>query len=79
MGCNVQADNTDYVSTALDKESGKRVSIRSRAQHREFLARNDYVEVGNECKPPKRDDSPAGAPMMSVEEMKKAGFVEEVY
>jgi hypothetical protein len=79
MGCNVQADNTDYISAALDKETGKRVSIRSRAQHREFLARNDYVEVGNEFAPPKRDDSPADAPMMSVEEMKKSGFVEEAF
>ena len=79
LGCNVQADNTDYVSAAIDKETGKRVSIRSRAQHREFLARNDYIEVGNECKPPKRDDGPTDAPMMSVEEMKKSGFVEEAY
>ena len=77
MGCNVQADNTDYISASLDKETGKRVSIRSRAQHREFLARNDLVEVGNDFSPPKRDDSPADAPMMSVEEMKRSGFVEE--
>lgn len=75
MACNVQADNTDYVSAALDKETGKRVSIRSRAQHREFLARNDYVEVGNELAPPKQEDR-GDAQMMSVEEMKRSGFVE---
>lgn len=79
MPTSVQADNTNYISAALDKETGKRVSIRSRAQHREFLARNDYVEVGNDFNPPKRDDSPADAPMMSVEEMKKQGYHEEVF
>jgi len=80
MSCNVQADNTDYISAALDKETGKRVSIRSRAQHREFLARNDFVEVGNDWQPPpSRNDSPADAPMLSVEEMKKQGFIEESF
>lgn len=79
MPTSVQADNTNYISAAVDKETGKRVSIRSRAQHREFLARNDYVEVGNDFTPPKRDDSPADAPMMSVEEMKRQGFMEESF
>lgn len=79
MGCSVQGDNTDYMSVATDKETGKRVSVRSRRQHREFLARNDYIEVGNECRPPKRDDSEADAPMLTMEQMKKKGFQEEVY
>ena len=78
MPTSVQADNTDYVSAAIDKESGKRVSIRSRKQHREFLARNDYIEVGNEFKPPKQEET-GDAPMLSVEEMKKQGFVEEAF
>lgn len=73
MGCNVQPDNTDYVSAAIDKETGKRVSIRSRAQHREFLVRNDYIEVGNECRPPRHEETDS-APMLSDKEMKKSGF-----
>ena len=78
MGCNVQPDNTDYVSAAIDKETGKRVSIRSRAQHREFLVRNDYIEVGNECRPPKREETDS-TPMLSAKEIKKSGLVEKSY
>jgi hypothetical protein len=75
----VQADIQPYMSVAIDKESGKRVGIQSRKQHREFLRRNDYVEVGNDFGTPSRrlDDGPADAPMVSVEQMKKMGFVEE--
>lgn len=76
----VQVDIQPYRSVAVDKETGKRVNIESRRQHREFLARNDLVEVGNDFIPPKRlDDGPADAPMLSVEEMKKQGFVEEAF
>jgi hypothetical protein len=78
MPTSVQADNTDYMSVALDKETGKRVPIQSRRQHREFLARNDYVEVGNDFKPPKQEDH-GDAPMLSADEMKRNGFVEEAY
>lgn len=74
----VQADIQPYRSVAIDKETGRTVEIHSRKQHREFLRRNDYVEVGNDFgKPMKRDDGPADAPMLSVDEMKKQGFVEE--
>jgi len=80
MATSVCPDIQPYRSVALDKETGKRVSIRSRAQHREFLARNDFVEVGNDWQPPpSRNDSPADAPMLSVEEMKKQGFIEESF
>lgn len=48
----VQGDIDGYKSIAVDKETGKRPYIGSRKQHREFLLRNDYVEVGNEFKPP---------------------------
>lgn len=76
----VRGDIQPYRSVAVDKETGKRVNIESRRQHREFLARNDLVEVGNDFIPPKRlDDGPADAPMLSVEEMKKQGFVEEAF
>ena len=74
----IQADIQPYMSVAIDKKTGKRVGVQSRKQHREFLARNDYVEVGNDFSAPKRrDDGPADAPMLNVDEMKRAGFVEE--
>lgn len=75
----LQADIQPYMSSAIDKETGKPVGIQSRKQHREFLKRNDYVEVGNDpIRAPKRDDGPA-APMLSIDEMKRKGFVEETY
>ena len=46
MPVSVQGDNTDYRAVAIDKKTGKRPVITSRKQHREFLARNDYVAVG---------------------------------
>lgn len=73
----VQADIQAYRSVAIDKETGRPAEIHSRRQHREFLRRNDYVEVGNDFVTPKRDDGPADAPMVSVEKMKKMGFLEE--
>lgn len=75
----VQADIQPYRAVCIDKETGRYPEIHSRKQHREFLKRNDYVEVGNDFgKPSNRlNDGPADAPMLSVEEMKKQGFVEE--
>lgn len=76
----VQADIQPYRAIAVDKETGKVPIINSRKQHREFLRRNDYVEVGSDpIKEPKRDSSEPDAPMLSVEELKKQGFVEEAY
>ena len=78
----VQADIQPYRAVVMDKETGRYPEIHSRKQHREFLARNDYVEVGNEmCDTEKRrlDDGPADAPMLSVEQLKKQGFVEEAF
>lgn len=76
----VQTDIQPYMSVAVDKETGKRVGVQSRKQHREFLARNDYVEVGNDMGDTSRrrmDDGPADSPMVSVDDMKKQGFVVE--
>lgn len=76
----VQADIQPYRAVVVDKETGRYPEIHSRKQHREFLARNDYVEVGNEmCDTEKRrlDDGPADAPMLSVEQLKQQGFIEE--
>lgn len=81
MPTSVQADIKPYRSVVVDKATGKFVNIESRAQHREFLRRNDYVEIGNDFTPPKREESHISddAPMLSVEEMKKQGFVEESF
>lgn len=76
----VQADIQPYMSAAVDKETGRKIGIQSRKQHREFLKRNDYVEVGNEApKATSRDNTEPDAPMLSIEEMKRKGFVEETY
>ena len=64
-----------------DQETKRPVVISSRAQKREFMKRNDLVELGNEpIRKPKRDWSDApDAPMVSIEEAKRRGFVEEGY
>jgi hypothetical protein len=41
-------------SAAIDVATGRRALIGGRAQHREFLRRNNYVEVGNEFAAPRR-------------------------
>lgn len=41
-------DIQPYTTVAADKETKKRVHITSRKQHREFLRRNGYEEIGNE-------------------------------
>ena len=49
---------TPYRAIAVDKEVGKRPFIRSRDEHRAFLARNGYQEVGNDksMAPPSREE-----------------------
>ena len=80
MPAMVQADIQPYRPIAVDKETGKVPIINSRKQHREFLRRNDYVEVGSDpIKERKQESTEPDAPMLSVEEMKKQGFVEEAY
>lgn len=54
-GPQIVRDIDPYVSSAANKHSGKRELVGGRRQHREFLKRNDYVEVGNDSslfKPP---------------------------
>lgn len=41
-------DIEPYQAVATDVATGKPPRIKSRSQHREFLKRNNYVEVGNE-------------------------------
>src|SRR5579872_6019817 len=52
----VMSDLADYRTVAADKETGKRVHIGGRRQHREFLKRNGYAEVGNDYVPPRREE-----------------------
>lgn len=80
MPAMVQADIQPYRPIAVDKETGKVPIINSRKQHREFLRRNDYVEVGSDpIKERKQESTEPDAPMLSVEEMKRNGFVEEAF
>ena len=77
MPTSVQADIQPYRTVAYDKETGKPCNIESRKQHREFLHRNNYIELGDEMpKNEKIDDGPADAPMLSVEQMRNLGVTE---
>jgi hypothetical protein len=49
-------DIEPYRSVALDRASGRRAVIGGRAQHRDFLRRNDYIEVGNAYMTPRREE-----------------------
>lgn len=44
-------DIEPYMTVAADKQTKERVWIRSRQEHKEFLRRNGYVEIGNEKAP----------------------------
>jgi hypothetical protein len=44
----VVADAPAYRAVALDRKTGTMPMIEGRAQHREYLKRNGYVEVGND-------------------------------
>ena len=46
-GPHIMPDLKDYKSVAWDKERGGQVVVSGRKQHREFLRRNGYEEVGN--------------------------------
>lgn len=55
----VISDIDPYRSVAADKATGTRQVIGGRRQHREFLSRNGYREVGNERITPKREEMSA--------------------
>ena len=77
-----------YQAAAVDKDTGRRPLIRSRAEHEAFLRRNGYEEVGNDksMAPPSREevadrkqrwaDAPH-APMVDVDKLKREGWVQE--
>ncbi len=55
-GISVISDIEPYRAVASDvAKSGKRPVIGSRSEHRDFLRRNGYTEVGNDYVPPKRE------------------------
>lgn len=49
-------DIEPYRAVASDIATGKPPTIMGRAQHREFLRRNNYTEVGNEMPKPRREE-----------------------
>jgi hypothetical protein len=49
----VVADIPAYQAVAVDKATGKMPMIEGRKQHREYLRRNGYIEVGSEKLPEK--------------------------
>ena len=49
----VIADIRPYQAMGIDVATGKAPMIGSRSQHRDYLKRNGYIEVGNEM--PKRE------------------------
>lgn len=55
-GVYVIPDINPYQAVAADKETGKCPTIMGRRQHREFLKRNGYEELGNDPVRPRSDD-----------------------
>lgn len=52
----VISDLEPYRAVAADKHNGKRPVIGGRRQHREFMQRNGYIDVGNERITPRREE-----------------------
>jgi hypothetical protein len=55
-GPQIMSDIPPYRTVATDVATGQRAVIGGRRQHREFLRRNGYVEVGNDYVPPQREE-----------------------
>lgn len=55
-GPQIMSDIAPYRTAATDVATGQRAVIGGRRQHREFLRRNGYVEVGNDYVPPHREE-----------------------
>lgn len=49
----ITPDIQPYKAIAVDKKTGKTPYITSRKEHREFLRRNNYVEIGNDSMKPR--------------------------
>jgi hypothetical protein len=55
-GPQIMSDIAPYRTAATDVATGRRAVIGGRRQHREFLSRNGYVELGNDYVPPRHDE-----------------------
>ena len=55
-GPQIMSDIAPYRTAATDVATGQRAVIGGRRQHREFLRRNGYVELGNDYVPPQREE-----------------------
>ncbi len=55
-GPQIMSDIAPYRTAATDVATGQRAVIGGRRQHREFLHRNGYIEIGNDYVPPRREE-----------------------
>jgi len=55
-GPQIMSDIAPYRTAATDVATGQRAVIGGRRQHREFLRRHGYVEIGNDYVPPQREE-----------------------
>jgi hypothetical protein len=55
-GPQIMSDIAPFRTAATDVATGQRAVIGGRRQHREFLRRNGYVEIGNDYVPPQREE-----------------------
>ena len=53
----VVSDIQPYQAMGVDVATGKAPMITSRSEHRDYLKRNNYVEIGNENPVPKRSET----------------------
>jgi len=56
QGVQIIKDIEPYKPVAADKHNGQRPVIGGRRQHREFLKRNGYVEIGNDFTANRREE-----------------------
>ena len=56
QGVQIIKDIDPYNAVAVDVATGRPPVIAGRRQHREFLKRNGYVEVGNEKMTPRKPE-----------------------
>ena len=55
-GPQIMSDIAPYRTAATDVATGQRAVIGGRRQHREFLYRNGYVEIGNDYVAPRHEE-----------------------
>ena len=53
-GLQIIKDIDPYKTVAAEKATGKQIRVGSRREHKEFLRRNGYEEIGNEIPKPTR-------------------------